>query len=62
MFIGDPRDQRTGVIFCQVFDVAHMTSVFALFDALHVVSGPVALLRLSEPLPSLLHASCRRGE
>ena len=62
IFIGDPRDQKTGVIMCQVFDAAHMTSAFALFDAFHVAGGPVAMLRLREPLPALFHASFRRGE
>jgi all-trans-8'-apo-beta-carotenal 15,15'-oxygenase len=61
MFIGDPSDQSTGAIICQVFDAEHMTSAFALFDAFHVASGPVAMLRLREPLPPLFHTSFRRG-
>jgi carotenoid cleavage dioxygenase-like enzyme len=60
--IGDPGDQRTGSIICQVFDAAHMTSAFALFDVFHVAGGPVAMLPLREPIPSLFHASFRRGE
>ncbi len=62
MFIGDPGDQGTGAIICQIFDAEHMTSAFALFDAFHVADGPVAMLRLREPIPSLFHASFRRGE
>ena len=61
IFIGDPGAQRTGAIICQVFDAAHMTSAFALFDAFHVASGPVAMLHLREPIPSLFHASFHRG-
>jgi all-trans-8'-apo-beta-carotenal 15,15'-oxygenase len=60
MFIGDPSDQSTGAIICQVFDAEHMISAFALFDAFHVASGPVAMLRLREPLPPLFHTSFRR--
>jgi all-trans-8'-apo-beta-carotenal 15,15'-oxygenase len=61
IFIGEPGDQRTGAIMCQVFDAAHMTSAFALFDAFHVASGPVAMLHLREPIPALFHASFHRG-
>jgi carotenoid cleavage dioxygenase-like enzyme len=39
-----------------------MTSAFALFDAFHVAGDPMATLRLREPIPSLFHASFRRGE
>jgi all-trans-8'-apo-beta-carotenal 15,15'-oxygenase len=60
-FIGDPRARRTGAIICQVFDAEHATSAFALFDAFHVATGPLAVLRLREPLPPLFHASFRRG-
>lgn len=62
IFIADPGDQNRGVIICQIFDAEHMTSAFALFDAFHVASGPVAMLRLREPIPSLFHASFHRGE
>jgi all-trans-8'-apo-beta-carotenal 15,15'-oxygenase len=62
IFIGDPHDQNTGAIMCQIFDAEHMTSAFALFDAFHVAGGPVAMLRLREPIPALFHASFRRGE
>jgi all-trans-8'-apo-beta-carotenal 15,15'-oxygenase len=62
IFIGDPGDQGTGTIICQVFDTEPMSSAFALFDAFHVADGPVTMLRLREPIPSLFHASFRRGE
>jgi all-trans-8'-apo-beta-carotenal 15,15'-oxygenase len=62
VFIADPNNQNTGAIICQIFDAEHMTSAFALFDAFHVAGGPVAMLRLREPLPPLFHASFRRGE
>jgi carotenoid cleavage dioxygenase-like enzyme len=61
IFIGDPRAQRTGAIICQVFDAERTTSAFAIFDAFHVASGPVAMLHLREAIPSLFHASFRRG-
>jgi carotenoid cleavage dioxygenase-like enzyme len=61
MFIGDPRDQRTGAVICQVFDAEHMASAFALFDAFHVARGPLAMLRLREPLPLLFHTSFHRA-
>jgi all-trans-8'-apo-beta-carotenal 15,15'-oxygenase len=61
MFIGDPSAQRTGAIICQVFDAEHMTSAFALFDAFHVASGPLAMLRLRDPLPLLFHTSFHRA-
>jgi all-trans-8'-apo-beta-carotenal 15,15'-oxygenase len=61
IFIGDSNDQRTGAILCQVFDAASMTSAFAIFDAFHVASGPVAMLHLREPIPLLFHASFHRA-
>jgi carotenoid cleavage dioxygenase-like enzyme len=62
VFIGQPSTQNVGAIICQVFDAEHMTSAFALFDAFHVAHGPVAMLRLREPLPPLFHAAFHRGE
>lgn len=60
MFIGDPRNPRTGVILCQMFDAARTASAFVLFEALHVARGPVAMLHLREPIPPLFHASFQR--
>jgi carotenoid cleavage dioxygenase-like enzyme len=60
IYIGDPSDQRTGVVICQVLDAEHGTGGFAIFDARHVASGPVATLLLREPIPPLFHAAFRR--
>jgi carotenoid cleavage dioxygenase-like enzyme len=60
IYIGDPSDQRTGVVICQVLDAEHGTGGFAIFDARHVASGPVATLHLREPIPPLFHAAFRR--
>jgi carotenoid cleavage dioxygenase-like enzyme len=60
IFIADPQAERAGVILCQVFDAAHITSTFAIFDAFHIASGPVGWLHLREPIPLLFHASFQR--
>jgi all-trans-8'-apo-beta-carotenal 15,15'-oxygenase len=57
IFIGNPRDEAVGVVICQIFDAEHVTSAFAIFDAFNVSRGPIALLRLNEPLPMGFHAS-----
>jgi carotenoid cleavage dioxygenase-like enzyme len=62
MFIGDPRAPRAGVILCQLFDAERRASVFTLFDAFHVASGPVGMLQLREPIPLLFHAAFQSGE
>jgi carotenoid cleavage dioxygenase-like enzyme len=60
IFIGDPSNQRTGAILCQILDAEHMIRAFAIFDAFHVSSGPVTMLRLWEPIHLLFHASFHR--
>jgi len=57
IFIGDPDDERGGAVICQVFDAERVTSAFAIFDAFHVSRGPVAMLRLKEPIYLGFHAS-----
>jgi len=54
IFIGNPRGG--GVIICHVFDAENGASSFALFDAMRVAQGPVALLRLKEPIHLGFHA------
>lgn len=56
IFIGG-RGEAGGVVVCQVFDAERESSAFALFDASHVARGPVALLRLKEPIHLGFHAS-----
>jgi all-trans-8'-apo-beta-carotenal 15,15'-oxygenase len=57
IFIGGRRDEKAGAIICQVFDAKRIVSAFAIFDAYHVASGPIALLGLKEPIPLGFHAS-----
>jgi len=57
IFIGDPRDETTGAVICQEFDARQMTSSFVIFDARNIARGPVAALRLREPIHLGFHAS-----
>ncbi len=57
IFIGSPPGGGDGVIICHVFDAETNASSFALFDALQVDQGPLALLRLKEPIHLGFHAS-----
>lgn len=51
------ESEGAGVVICHVFDAEHHSSMFALFDALRVKRGPVALLHLQEPIHLGFHAS-----
>ena len=55
IFIG--RAGGGGAIICHLFDAENNASSFALFDAMCVARGPVALLRLKEPIHLGFHAS-----
>jgi all-trans-8'-apo-beta-carotenal 15,15'-oxygenase len=55
IFIGDRGGE--GAVICQVFDAENKSTAFALFDASRVARGPVALLRLREPVHLGFHAS-----
>jgi all-trans-8'-apo-beta-carotenal 15,15'-oxygenase len=57
IFIGNPQDEKAGVIICQVFDAQRIVSAFAIFDAYNVAQGPIALLGLKEPIHLGFHAS-----
>lgn len=57
IFIADPQDEQGGAVICQLFDAAGGTSAFAVFDAFAVARGPVAQLRLPEPMHPGFHAS-----
>ena len=57
VMVSHPRDEKAGVIICQVFDAEQITSAFALFDAFDVARGPIALLGLKEPIHMGFHAS-----
>jgi all-trans-8'-apo-beta-carotenal 15,15'-oxygenase len=54
VFIRNPRGG--GAIICHVFDADKVASSFALFDAMRVAQGPIALLRLKEPIHLGFHA------
>jgi carotenoid cleavage dioxygenase-like enzyme len=49
-----------GAVICQDFDAAHCESYFVIFDASNIGSGPLARLRVPQPIPFGFHASfCR---
>jgi all-trans-8'-apo-beta-carotenal 15,15'-oxygenase len=56
IFVGDPENPTRGVVICQLFDAEHVTSAFAIFDALAVASGPKAMIRLKAPIHLGFHA------
>ncbi|MBC8029078.1 MAG: carotenoid oxygenase family protein [Pyrinomonadaceae bacterium] len=55
IFIGGPGGY--GSVICQLFDAENESTAFALFDASRVARGPVALLRLKDPVHLGFHAS-----
>jgi carotenoid cleavage dioxygenase-like enzyme len=57
IFIGDPDDETVGAVICQIFDAERVSSALAVFDAFDVARGPVATLRLREPIHLGFHAS-----
>ena len=62
VFIGDPGNEAAGVVMCQMFNAEHVTSAFVIFEALNVARGPVATLRLREPIHLGFHASFNREQ
>lgn len=59
IFVGAP-EQRQGVVICQQFDADRSRSEFLIFDAFHVAGGPVASIRLKEPIFLGFHASFQK--
>jgi carotenoid cleavage dioxygenase len=57
IFIADPLGETAGVVICQLFDAERRSSAFVIFDALKVAAGPVATIRLNEPVRQGFHAS-----
>ena len=55
IFINNPAGG--GAVICHVFNAENNSSAFALFDASEVARGPIALLRLKEPIHLGFHAS-----
>jgi all-trans-8'-apo-beta-carotenal 15,15'-oxygenase len=56
VFVGDPNNDRAGVVICQLFDAEAVHSAFAIFDAIDVSRGPQALLHLKNPVHLGFHA------
>ncbi len=61
IFIADPKQERAGVVICQVFDAERVSSAFAIFDGFKVADGPLATIRLTEPIHLGFHASFKSG-
>ena len=55
-FIPDPSAPDRGLVVCQLFDAERVASSFVLFDAFDLASGPVATVRLRDPVPLLFHS------
>jgi all-trans-8'-apo-beta-carotenal 15,15'-oxygenase len=55
IFIGNPAG--SGAVICHIFNAESSSSAFALFDATQIARGPIALLRLKEPIHLGFHAS-----
>jgi carotenoid cleavage dioxygenase-like enzyme len=53
--------EGAGAVICHLFDAGNNSSAFALFDARRVDRGPIALLRLKEPIHLGFHASFREA-
>jgi len=57
IFVGNPDNEKAGAIICQLFDAESQKSSFAIFDAYKVSRGPIAVLRLKQPIHLGFHAS-----
>jgi len=55
-FVRQPENSTSGAVICQLFDAEHVTSAFAIFDALAVARGPKAVIRLRAPIHLGFHA------
>jgi carotenoid cleavage dioxygenase-like enzyme len=55
------QGSSAGAVICQDFEAARPQSFFAVFDALNLARGPLARLRLSQPIPFGFHASFHRA-
>ena len=57
VFVASHGGGGCGAVICQLFDAARGESAFAVFDARDVAAGPIARLRLREPIHLGFHAS-----
>lgn len=55
IFINNPAG--SGAVICHIFNAENSSSAFALFDATQIARGPIAMLRLKEPIHLGFHAS-----
>ena len=60
IFLGSP-DSTEGAVICQQFDANREESSFLIFNARDVGNGPVATLRLRDPIHLGFHASFSSG-
>jgi carotenoid cleavage dioxygenase-like enzyme len=56
IFIENPQQREAGAILCQLFDAERVETSFVIFDAFKVTAGPIATIRLNEPIPPGFHA------
>jgi carotenoid cleavage dioxygenase-like enzyme len=61
VFVSASNKTKTiaGAVICQDFDAARRESFFVVFDAANVARGPLARLRVPQPIPFGFHASFR---
>lgn len=52
----DAQAEDDGWLICQLFDSEHIHSEIVILDAQQLAKGPVAVLRLRNPVPSALHS------
>jgi carotenoid cleavage dioxygenase-like enzyme len=57
LFIPDRSRANAGAVVCQLFDAERTQSSFVIFDAFRLGDGPIATLRLPNPLPLLFHSA-----
>jgi all-trans-8'-apo-beta-carotenal 15,15'-oxygenase len=56
VFIPEGSGSQHGAIMCQEFDAEHVRSSFLIFNASDIANGPIARLRLKEPIHLAFHA------
>jgi carotenoid cleavage dioxygenase-like enzyme len=56
VFIPEGSASQHGAIMCQEFDTEHTHSSFLIFNASDIAKGPIARLRLKEPIHLAFHA------
>ncbi len=57
IFIADSRHAGEGAVICQTFNAERVSSAFTIFNAFKVAAGPIATIRLREPIHLGFHAA-----